>query len=61
MNLPTESSLCLNGIKYSLIKSKPIEGEGYVLIVDEPDKAEERSFVPTHILRAISLLTKQNK
>jgi hypothetical protein len=58
MNLPNESKMTLRGVKYSLIKANPIYGEGFVFVVDEPNKASDNKFFTPDEIFALVALTK---
>jgi hypothetical protein len=59
-----ESSVCFNGKKFSLVKSRPVDGDGWIFTIDAPDVAQESMFMPKDVLdpdkmKALYLLTKQ--
>jgi hypothetical protein len=67
MSLPNESSVCLEGITYKLIKSKPTEGDGFILTEEIPNQITEPLFMTREMLsdplrfKALYLLTKPSK
>ena len=61
MRILDESTVCLKGIKYTLRKAKATEGEGAILVVDEPHRVSEVNFLPTSYLEALTFLLAQPK
>ena len=62
-NQIVESSVCINGKKFSIAKSSKLDGDGWIFTIDAPDIAQESMFMPREMLdsdrmKALYLLTK---